>query len=88
MSVHALEHSSDVLSWVHFGDLHLTRSDEQNHRDFLALVKDANANLTGQVDFAVLPGDNVEDGTEEQFALASQAISRLTVPAGFRLASG
>jgi 3',5'-cyclic-AMP phosphodiesterase len=74
------EHSSDVLSWVHFGDLHLTRSDEQNHRDFLALIRHANANLMRQVDFAVLPGDNVEDGVEEQFALASQAISQLTIP--------
>ena len=57
---------SGVLSWVHFGDLHITEADEQNYRDFLALIEDANNHLADGVSFAVLPGDNADDGTEGQ----------------------
>jgi Icc protein len=71
---------SNVLSWVLFGDLHVTRADEQNYQDFLMLIAHANANLAGAVDFAVLAGDNAEDGTEEQFLLVKQAVERLTLP--------
>jgi 3',5'-cyclic-AMP phosphodiesterase len=71
---------SNVLSWVHFGDLHITHRDEQNYQDFLMLITHANTNLAGGVDFAVLPGDNAEDGTEEQFLLVKQAVERLTIP--------
>jgi len=80
MSTQAPEHSHPVLSWVHFGDLHLTRADEQNDLDFRALVQHANANLKGQTDFAVLPGDNAEDGTAEQFSLVARTIDRLEIP--------
>ena len=80
MSTPAPEHSHPVLSWVHFGDLHLTRADEQNDLDFRALVQHANANLKGQTDFAVLPGDNAEDGTAEQFSLVARTIDRLEIP--------
>jgi Icc protein len=80
MSTPAPEHSHPVVSWVHFGDLHLTRADERNDLDFQALVQHANANLKGQTDFAVLPGDNAEDGTVEQFALVARTIDRLEIP--------
>jgi hypothetical protein len=70
MSIPTPEPSNAVLSWIHFGDLHLTRPEEQNNRDFKALIRHANENLTGQIDFALLPGDNAEDGTELQFVLA------------------
>jgi 3',5'-cyclic AMP phosphodiesterase CpdA len=80
MSTQAPVRSNPILSWVHFGDLHLTRPDEQNHVDFQALVHHANANLNRQIDFAVLPGDNAEDGTEQQFALVRRTIDRLEIP--------
>jgi 3',5'-cyclic-AMP phosphodiesterase len=80
MSTEAPELSRGSLSWLHFGDLHLTRADEQNNRDFRMLVKHANANLNGKVDFAVLPGDNAEDGTEAQFALVACGIDPLAIP--------
>jgi hypothetical protein len=80
MSTQAPDHSHPVLSFVHFGDLHLTRADEQNDLDFQVLVQHANANLKEQIDFAVLPGDNAEHGTEEQFALVRQTIDRLEIP--------
>lgn len=69
-----------TLTWVHFGDLHITHSGEQNYHDFLQLITHANANLAANVNFAVLPGDNVEDGTDEQFLLVQQAIDRLAIP--------
>ncbi|OKO81393.1 hypothetical protein AC628_07140 [Bradyrhizobium sp. NAS96.2] len=65
---------------MHFGDLHITDRDEQNYQEFLTLIAQANTNLSGGIDFAVLPGDNAEDGTEEQFLLVKQAIERLTIP--------
>jgi 3',5'-cyclic-AMP phosphodiesterase len=72
--------AESVVSWVHFGDLHLTRDGEQNHRDFLALIDAANRHLAGRVNFAVLPGDNADDGTEAQFHLMRAAIERLAIP--------
>jgi 3',5'-cyclic-AMP phosphodiesterase len=74
------EVSSDVLSWMHIGDLHLTEADEPNYRDLKALVNAANTNLTGAVNFIVLPGDNADDGTEQQFGLVRDAIASLRVP--------
>lgn len=69
-----------VLSWVHFGDLHITQADQQNYRDFLALIEDANNHLGDGVNFAVLPGDNADDGTEDQYRLVQAAVGRLTIP--------
>src|SRR5882724_55773 len=72
--------NSHVVSWVHFGDLHITGENEPNYQGFLALIEHVNANLAGQIDFAVLPGDNADDGTEEQFRLVKHAVDRLRVP--------
>lgn len=79
---------SGVLSWVHFGDLHVTREGEENFRDFRALVADANTHLLGGgnphagagVNFAVLPGDNADDGTAEQFRLVRGVLDDLGLP--------
>ena len=72
--------NGDVLSWVHFGDLHITGENEPNYQDFLALIDKVNANLADQIDFAVLPGDNADDGTEEQFRLVKHAVDALRAP--------
>lgn len=69
-----------MLSWLHIGDLHITDAGQQNYRDLRALVEAANANLAGRVDFAVLPGDNADDGTGPQFRLVRDAIDRLHLP--------
>ena len=71
---------ADTISWVHFGDLHITSERETNYRDFVALIDDANAHLAGGVDFAVLPGDNADDGTEEEYRLIRRATDRLRIP--------
>ncbi len=69
-----------ILSWVHFGDLHITEAGEQNHRDFAALIEAANRHLAGRVDFAVLPGDNADEGSEAQFRLVRATIDQLAIP--------
>jgi len=72
--------NGDLVSWVHFGDLHITGENEPNYQNFLALIEQVNANLAGQIDFAVLPGDNADDGTEEQYRLVKHAVDALRVP--------
>jgi Icc protein len=69
-----------ILSWLHFGDLHITEQHEENYRDFLALIDHANAHVVGAFNFAVLPGDNAEKGTEEQYRLVRRAVDKLDIP--------
>ncbi|WP_428493564.1 metallophosphoesterase family protein [Rhodopila sp.] len=66
-----------ILSWLHIGDLHITRADQENHRDLLRIVDLAQGLPAGSVDFALLPGDNADDGTPEQFALVRDAVAGL-----------
>ena len=75
-------HAADATSWVHFGDLHLTDERAQNYQDLLALVAQANAHLSGPcgVDFAFLPGDNADNGTEAQYRLLRRALDGLRLP--------
>jgi hypothetical protein len=70
----------DVLSWLHIGDLHVTQETEQNYLDPKRIVDLAMGLPAGSVDFAVLPGDNAEDGTAEQFRLARDAVAPLPMP--------
>ena len=70
---------TDILSWLHIGDLHITRAGEENHRDLLRIVELMQGAARG-LDFAVLPGDTADDGTPEQFALVRDAVE------GFALA--
>ena len=68
------------ISWVHFGDLHIQNAEDENYLDFLELTADVNLHLSGDVDFAFLPGDNADDGAEAQYQLVSRALDRLTLP--------
>ena len=68
------------VSWIHFGDLHITESGAPNHRDLLTLIEVANTRVAGAVDFALLPGDSADDGTAEQFGVVRRALDRLAVP--------
>lgn len=72
-----MDNSCPVLSWVHFGDLHLTEMGQPNHADLLALIAAVNQHMADGVDFAVLPGDNADNGTDAQFRLVRQAMDRL-----------
>ena len=69
-----------VVSWVHFGDLHITSGGEQNYADFQSIIRNTNQYLLNGVNFAVLPGDNANEGTEEEYQLIQQAAEQLRVP--------
>ncbi len=71
---------TDILSWLHIGDLHITRGGEENHRDLLRIVDLTQGLAPGSVDVAVLPRDNADDGAPEQFALVRDAVAHLTLP--------
>ena len=69
-----------VVSWLHIGDLHITRETEPNYLDLKRIVGLARRLPEGSVDFAVLPGDNADDGTPEQFRLVREAVAGLPMP--------
>ena len=70
----------DVLSWLHIGDLHIARETEQTYLDLKRIVDLAKGLPAGSVDFALLPGDNADDGTPEQFRLVRDAVAPLPMP--------
>lgn len=71
---------SDFVSWIQFGDLHIRHAGDENYLDFLSLIQEVNQQLRGDVDFAFLPGDNADDGTEDQYGLVRAALDRLETP--------
>jgi Icc protein len=69
-----------VVSWVHFGDLNITTADQQNYADFMTIIRSINTYLKNGVNFAFLPGDNVEVNTELAYQLIKKATDDLRVP--------
>ncbi len=69
-----------VLAWLHIGDLHLAEAGAENHRHLGRIVALADTLPPGSLDFAVLPGDNADDGTAEQFQLVRDAVAPLRLP--------
>jgi len=69
-----------VVSWVHFGDLHITTGDQQNYADFKSIIANTNLYLKNGVNFAVLPGDNANDDAESEYQLIKAATDNLQVP--------
>ncbi len=69
-----------ILTWLHVGDLHLTRAGETNHRDFKKIVSLAAALPLDAVDFVLLPGDNADDGAPEQYEVARDVLKDLPLP--------
>jgi hypothetical protein len=65
-----------MISWIHFGDLHISGKEEQNYRDFVQLIDEANRYLAAGIGFALLPGDNADDGEEDQYELVRFALAR------------
>jgi predicted phosphodiesterase len=68
------------LRFVQIGDLHLTGSGLENHRDFLATIDEVNRHMGSDIDFVFLPGDNADDGTDDQFALVLDGLKGLRLP--------
>jgi hypothetical protein len=65
-----------MISWIHFGDLHISGWDEKNYRDFVDLIGEANRLMTDGIGLALLPGDNADNGEEDQYELVPSALSR------------
>ncbi len=69
-----------VISWVHFGDLHITDGSSQNYADFKSIIANTNRYLLNGVNFAFLPGDNANEGSDSEYQLITSATSQLKVP--------
>jgi 3',5'-cyclic-AMP phosphodiesterase len=72
--------SPPPLRFVQIGDLHLTGHGLQNHRDFIRIVHELNRHVGRLVDFVYLPGDNADDGTDDQFSLVRGGLDELRLP--------
>ncbi|AMM17619.1 metallophosphoesterase [Burkholderia sp. PAMC 28687] len=70
-----------MLSWVHFGDLHVSHDDSYESVGLLErLVSAVNTNVAHAVEFAYLPGDNANNGKPEQYAKIRSILSSLRLP--------
>jgi hypothetical protein len=70
-----------ILTWIHFGDLHVDEADGYKGLSrFRDLVAIAETHLGGAVDFALLPGDNANHGTDDQYARIADAMTGLSLP--------
>jgi predicted phosphodiesterase len=72
--------AAGVISWVHFGDLHMTKAGEQNHLDLAEIVNEVNRVFAGSVSFVFLPGDVADDGSRAAYAVVRGELDRLNVP--------
>ena len=72
--------SGAPLVWMHIGDLHLTDRELPNHLALQDIILQANSHLAGHIDFVVLPGDNADDGTAEQYRTLRSELDHLKVP--------
>lgn len=72
--------AAGVISWVHFGDLHITKAGEQNHLDLAEIVDEVNQTFAGSVSFVFLPGDVADDGSCASYAVVRGELDRLSVP--------
>jgi predicted phosphodiesterase len=72
--------AAGVVSWVHIGDLHMTRAGEQNHLDLAKIVDEVNHACTHAVSFVYLPGDVADDGSRAAYAVVRGELDRLKLP--------
>ena len=68
------------LVFAHIGDLHITRAQDSNYLDFLAIVAQLETACKDHLDFVVLPGDNADNGLPEQYRLVATGLKMLSVP--------
>ncbi|SNS99785.1 Calcineurin-like phosphoesterase [Granulicella rosea] len=72
--------AAGVVSWVHFGDLHMTRAGERNHLDLAEIVTEVNRAFADSVSFVFLPGDVADDGSRAAYAVVRGELDRLHIP--------
>ncbi len=72
---------SRTVSWIHLGDLHMTRPGEQNAMDLGRIVDEINAIYAkGGVDFVFIPGDIADNGSVVAYETVRQHLDRLELP--------
>jgi 3',5'-cyclic-AMP phosphodiesterase len=72
--------AAGIISWVHLGDLHMTKAGEQNHLDLAEIVTKVNRVFAGSVSFVFLPGDVADDGSRAAYGVVRGELDRLNVP--------
>ena len=73
--------TSKTVSWIHIGDLHMTRPGEQNEIDLGRIVDEINAVYAkGGVDFVYIPGDIADDGSAVAYEAVRLHLDRLEIP--------
>lgn len=73
--------ASRTVSWIHIGDLHVTRSGDQSEIDLGRIVGEINAVYAkGGIDFVFIPGDIAEDGSVVAYEAVRQHLDRLKIP--------
>jgi hypothetical protein len=69
-----------VVSWVHFGDWHITPGPDQDYRDLASLIEKVNRIQANSPSFAYLPGDSADHGRVEEYARVREAPDQLDLP--------
>jgi Icc protein len=72
--------SAGVVSWVHLGDLHMTKTGEQNHLDLATIVDEVNQVFSHSISFVFMPGDIADDGSRAAYAVVRAELDRLYIP--------
>ncbi len=69
-----------IVSWVHIGDLHMTKAGEQNDRDLNCIVDEINRVFSASISFVFIPGDVADDGSASAYGVVRKALDRLEAP--------
>ncbi len=72
--------AAGVISWIHLGDLHMTKAGEQNHLDLGQIVDEINQTFADSISFVYLPGDVADDGSRAAYAVVRGELDRLNAP--------
>jgi predicted phosphodiesterase len=72
--------AAGIISWVHLGDLHMTRAGEQNDLDLHAIIDQINRRFASSISFVYLPGDVADQGSADQYRVVREALDKLQAP--------
>jgi Icc protein len=75
-----LPDAAGVVSWIHIGDLHITKAGEQNHLDLVSIVEEINRAFADSLAFVYVPGDVADDGSVAEYSVVRDALDQLQVP--------
>lgn len=75
-----LPDAAGVISWIHIGDLHMTKAGEQNHLDLVSSVEEINRAFADSLAFVYIPGDVADDGSVVGYRVVREMLDHLQVP--------